>query len=232
MGLVIAVVLAIRPRVSPKWVYLRPIAFGTVVIWVGATLGLASADGSAGVPGDERSSSRELVRPGSRARLALCRHPGKARLASLLARLIGACALAMALAAAQTLPVLEFSSQSWRATGITATHLYRYSLHPCRVAEMIWPSVFGTNAPVNRCWLQAIPPVGGHEVWVDRSTWGDWLWSCPQCCWVPRRPTLARLADCRGGRGPGGEPRQVRRSRSGGCAGDRSPAPWDPMTLC
>ena len=38
-----AVVLAIRARARPNWFHVRPIAFGAVVIWVGATLGLASA---------------------------------------------------------------------------------------------------------------------------------------------------------------------------------------------
>ncbi len=85
----------------------------------------------------------------------------------MLARLIGACALAMALSAVQMLPVLEFSGQSWRAAGVTASNIYRYSLHPCRVIELIWPNVYGTNSPENRCWLQAVPPVGGHEIWVE-----------------------------------------------------------------
>ena len=99
----------------------------------------------------------------------------------------------MALASAQMLPVLEFSSQSWRAAGITATHLYRYSLHPCRVAELIWPSVFGTNAPVNRCWLQAVPPVGGHEVWVESLYMGSLALVLLYCRWLSRSPLRAWL---------------------------------------
>ncbi len=163
-----AVVLAICARGRPTAVRVRPIAMGAVVVWVGATLGLAST---------------RLARPGFLAMNGLVlatwialglglvwqwrRRRSEARLAPMLARLVGACALAMALSAVQMLPILEFSRQSWRSAGVTSTNVYRYSLHPCRVAELIWPSVFGTNAPVNRCWLQGVPPAGGHEVWVE-----------------------------------------------------------------
>src|SRR5207248_6052903 len=95
------------------------------------------------------------------------RRPGESRLAGMLAWLMAACILAMALAAAQLLPSLEFIGQSWRAAGVTATVLYQYSLDPCRLVELVWPNVFGTSSPEDRSWLQAIPPVGGHELWVD-----------------------------------------------------------------
>ena len=85
----------------------------------------------------------------------------------MLARLAGACALAMGLSAVQLLPVLEFSGQTWRRGGVPASNAYRYSLHPCRVAELFWPNVYGNNVPENRCWLQGVPPVGGHELWVE-----------------------------------------------------------------
>ena len=114
-----------------------------LVIWVGAMLGLAST---------------RIARPGfltmnwlvlaTWVALALglawhwSRHRGEAKLATMLAKLIGACALAMALSAVQMLPSLEFSGQSWRAAGIAASKIYRYSLHPCRVIELIWPNVY------------------------------------------------------------------------------------------
>jgi len=168
------VVLAIRGRARPNWFHVRPIVFGTVVIWVGATLGLASAPMAQ--PGFLAMNGLVLA---TWAVLGLGlawhwrRRPDQARLAPLLARLMGSCALAIALASAQLLPVMEFSSQSWRAAGIAATNLYRYSVHPCRVAELIWPSVFGTNAPVNRSWLQAVPPVGGHQVLAESLYMGS-----------------------------------------------------------
>src|SRR5262249_25008540 len=43
---------------------------------------------------------------------------------------------------------------------------YRFSLSPYRLAELIWPNVFGTSGPANRSWLQAIPPRGNHELWI------------------------------------------------------------------
>ncbi len=40
-------------------------------------------------------------------------------------------------------------------------------MEPFRVVELVWPNVFGTSSPENRSWLQAIPPVGDHQLWVD-----------------------------------------------------------------
>jgi hypothetical protein len=84
----------------------------------------------------------------------------------LLVRLAGSSALALALAAVQIVPALEFVGRSWRASGVSATNRYRYSLDPVRVVEMVWPYVFGISAAENRSWLQAVPPMGEHEIWV------------------------------------------------------------------
>jgi hypothetical protein len=163
-----AVMLAIRARACPSGFHVRTIAVGAVVSLVGATLGLASA--RIAWPGFRAMNSLVLaiwVALGLGLAWHWRRHRGQARLAPMLAKLFGACILAMALAAAQILPVLEFSGQSWRAAGIPPTHLYRYSLHPCRVAELIWPNVFGASSPDNRSWLQAVPPVGSHEILAE-----------------------------------------------------------------
>ena len=167
--------LAIRARARPDGLPVRTIALGAVVIWVGAALVLRLA---------------RIVRPGYRAMNGLVlaawialgvglawrwrRRPGEARLAPMLARLAGACTLAVALSAVQMLPVLEFSGRTWRAAGVTASNIYRYSLHPCRVAELIWPNVYGNNFPENRSWLQAVPPAGSHEIWVESLYMGGW----------------------------------------------------------
>ena len=45
--------------------------------------------------------------------------------------------------------VISFTGQTWRAAGVTATNLYRYSLDPCRLAELLWPNIFGTSSPEN-----------------------------------------------------------------------------------
>ena len=148
----------------PAW----PVVLGVAGLWIAATLGLSSAP--IAWPGFLVANGLVLA-----AWVAVVlgiawswyRHPGEARLAPRLAWLMAACILAMALAAAQLLPGLEFIGQTWRAGGITATVLYQYSLDPCRLVELVWPNVFGTSSPENRSWLQAVPPVGGHELWID-----------------------------------------------------------------
>jgi len=95
------------------------------------------------------------------------RRPGEARLAPLLSRLAGASTLALALAAAQVLPALEFAADSRRVAGDAAINIYRFSLDPYRVVELIWPNVFRTPRPINRSWVQAIPPAGTHELLND-----------------------------------------------------------------
>jgi hypothetical protein len=92
---------------------------------------------------------------------------GKSKLAPLLAPLAGACALAVALSAAQILPTLEFASQSRRASGDLAFNIYRFSLDPFRAVELLWPNVFGLPCPENQSWIQGVPRSGDHELWVD-----------------------------------------------------------------
>jgi hypothetical protein len=64
------------------------------------------------------------------------------------------------------MPVLEFTRQSWRASGIAPLTRYRYSLEPCRLVELVWPNVYGMSASENHSWLEAVPPAGTHEIWV------------------------------------------------------------------
>ena len=169
-----AVVLAIRARARPSGLPVRPIALGAVVVWVGATLGLASVRiARLGYLAMNGLVLATWVALGLGLAWHWHRHRGEARLAPMFAGLVGACALAMALSAVQMLPVLEFSGRTWRSAGVSVTNVYRYSLHPCRVAELIWPSAFGTHSPENRSWLQAVPPVGGHEVWVESLYMGS-----------------------------------------------------------
>jgi hypothetical protein len=166
-GVGYAILLAAHGQRRLSFLLTRPVVLGAVCIWIAAALGL----GSIRIVGPGFVATNRLVLA---AWVAVgigiiwrwyCR-PGHSRLAPLFARLGCACALAMALAAVQVLPALEFTRQSWRAVGIPADTLYRYSLDPFRVVEFIWPNLFGTSWPMNRSWLQAVPPVGNHEVWV------------------------------------------------------------------
>ncbi len=164
-----AVVLAVKDRLRPLPPLTWPIVLGVVCIWVLATLGLASS---------------RIVWPGAWATNGFVlaawvavalgmawrwyRRPDKAQLAPLLARLFFACALALALAAAQVMPVAEFASQSQRVDNrLEPSEIYLFSMDPFRVVELVWPNVFGTSSPDNRSWLQAIPRVGDHQPWFD-----------------------------------------------------------------
>jgi hypothetical protein len=162
-----AAVLMARGRIRPRWLRIGPTILGAVGICVVATLGLARA---AIVPPRPTTIGGMAVAAWLALGLVLAgrwyRRPGEARLAPMLAGLVGACILAISLAAAQVLPTLEFFGQTWRASGIDATEVYRNSLDPWRLVELVWPNVFGTDGPENRSWLQAIPPAGDHEVWA------------------------------------------------------------------
>jgi len=162
-----AVLLAVRGRSRLSWLATKPTMLAVVCIWVAATLGMARSriawPGFLAVNGLVLAAWMVVA-------VAMAwrwyRLPGEARLAPLLARLAAACTLAMALAAAQLAPVLEFTGLSSRAAGDTANDVYYFSLDPSRVVELVWPNVFGTTSPVNRSWLQAVPPTGDHELWV------------------------------------------------------------------
>ena len=100
--------------------------------------------------------------------LAWCgrRRPAAARLAALLASVACACVLAAALTAAQILPALEFAGTTERLGEGNALNVYRFSLEPHRVIELVWPNVFGTLCPENRSWLRAILPTKDREPWI------------------------------------------------------------------
>jgi len=163
-----AVMLTLKDRARPLPVLTWPMVVGAACIWVVATLGLASAP----IVWPEPRATNGFV-------IVACvaiafgmawrwyRRPGEARLAPLLARLLIACTLALALAAAQLLPVAELASLSQRAGGLEPNVIYLFSMHPVRLIELVWPNVFGTSSPDNRSWLQAVPPVGDHELWVE-----------------------------------------------------------------
>ncbi len=169
-GAAYAVVLVISARDRPAPLLTGPRIVGALCVWVAATLGLAAARLA---PPRFLATNLFVVAAWVAALLGLAwhwrRYRGQARLAPLMARLAAACTLAMALAAAQILPVLEFVGKSRRVGGEVATNVqrYRFSLAPVRLVELVWPTVFGTPRPENRSWLQGVPPAGDHEFWVD-----------------------------------------------------------------
>ncbi len=81
--------------------------------------------------------------------------------------LVGSAALAAALAAAQLLPVLEFTQATSRAAGEGPHDIYPFSIEPQRLVELIWPSVFGTSFGRNAYWLDAAHIPGMRPaIWV------------------------------------------------------------------
>ena len=101
------------------------------------------------------------------------RRPEKARLAPRLAGLAGACVLAIALSAVQLLPVLEFAARSARVGEDVSLDVFRFSLEPYRLLELVWPKVFGTLCPQNRAWLRAILPTTDRESWMNSLFMGS-----------------------------------------------------------
>ncbi len=83
-----------------------------------------------------------------------------------LAGLAVAAVLAGGLTGAQLLPVLEFASLTGRNSDEGAHDVYPFSLEPYRVAELVWPNVYGTIDRGNHSWVNIIPPATSHRVWV------------------------------------------------------------------
>jgi len=95
------------------------------------------------------------------------RNRREALVVPMLAGLGGAGVLAGVLAAAQLVPVFEFTRQSGRAAGGGPHDIYPFSLEPLRLFELIWPNVYGTTFEGNRSWLALIPHLSQHaHVWI------------------------------------------------------------------
>ena len=75
--------------------------------------------------------------------------------------------VALAVAGAQLVPVLEYTGMSFRAAESEGFHdVYAYSVHPLQVLDAIWPGVFGTLEGGYRSWLNALPPKPGSRLWM------------------------------------------------------------------
>jgi hypothetical protein len=87
--------------------------------------------------------------------------------AAMIAGLIGAAALALLITGAQLLPVLEYTSQSFRAAESEGFHdIYAYSPQPLQLLDALWPGVFGTLEGGYRSWLNALPPKPNSRLWM------------------------------------------------------------------
>jgi len=84
---------------------------------------------------------------------------------------------AVLLSAVQVLPSLEYARLSDRDVGsftdrlacriepgTHSEHTYHFSVGPWRLAEYVWPNVFGRQFPEHRRWIDALPAEG--RVWV------------------------------------------------------------------
>ncbi len=88
-----------------------------------------------------------------------------AGLRAMLGGLAGAGLLAILLTAAQLGPTWEYARRTTLVAGASAPSLYDFSVEPYRMAEAIWPHVFGLEVPENDSWIQALPSPGERMIW-------------------------------------------------------------------
>ena len=81
--------------------------------------------------------------------------------------LVSAAVLAVSLAAAQLIPVIEFIQQTTRASAGGAHGIYAFSVEPYRLAELVWPNPGGMQLGENSYWPDVIRLPGVHpRIWV------------------------------------------------------------------
>ena len=77
-----------------------------------------------------------------------------------------ASALALGLAAAQLIPVVEYTNATIRSAEEGTLQIFPFSLEPHRALELIWPNLFGTTFAGNHFWLPILPPLHSVSPWV------------------------------------------------------------------
>jgi hypothetical protein len=90
----------------------------------------------------------------------------EARLGPMLAALVAASGLAALLAGVQLVPILEYAGNTRRAADSRPERIYGFCVEPYRVAELVWPSAYGSSWPENRSWIQALPPAYERLLWT------------------------------------------------------------------
>jgi hypothetical protein len=89
----------------------------------------------------------------------------RGQIVRLLAGIGGSCALAVVLTAVQIFPILAQTLTSIRWSGTPSIFIYDSSVLPYRLAEWIWPNVFGTFVHSNCYWMALLPPAGAQRPW-------------------------------------------------------------------
>jgi hypothetical protein len=87
--------------------------------------------------------------------------------APMMGGLLGASVLALAIAGAQVLPVVEFTRLSVRASESQQGlyDIYRFAVHPLQVIEALWPNVYGTVDRGNHSWVAALARTRDFQSW-------------------------------------------------------------------
>jgi hypothetical protein len=103
-------------------------------------------------------------------------------------------ALAVVLAAAQLLPVLEFTQQTSRAADEGIHDIYPFSLEPLRFSGLLWPNVLGIHSEGNTFWGETLRmPGAAPKVWVPSLYMGCMILMLAMGALALRRGTPWRI---------------------------------------
>ena len=136
-----------------------------------------------------------------------------------------AAGLAVAVSAAQLLPVLEFTQRTSRAAEGGPHEIYPFSLEPARLAGLIWPNVLGNAFDGNTSWSELVRPPGSvAHVWVPSIYLGGLTLVLALGTLALARGSLARLAHDHRADQCLREPGRVHQPHLGGPRAGRGPA--------
>jgi hypothetical protein len=108
--------------------------------------------------------------------------------------LAGAAALAVAISAAQFLPVYEFTQQTSRAADQGVHDIYPFSIEPIRLTGLLWPDVMGVVSEGNTFWGFTLRlPGSTAKVWVPSLYMGCLILVLAMAALALRRGTPWRI---------------------------------------
>jgi hypothetical protein len=103
--------------------------------------------------------------------------------------LAGSAGLAVALSAAQLLPVYEFSQQTTRAANEGVHDIYPFNIAPPQVFGILWPDVLGIQSDGNTYWGDALRmPGDSRKVWIPSLYMGCLILMLAMVALSLRRP--------------------------------------------